>query len=295
MTTNTVPNLTERAMLVNLSISQWTAVKNDKKVNREVSQNHGNDESMGRFNKSLVAKSALEKITKIASAARVEHYRRTLPWRDGGDRVLSSAGYFDYMQAMRKFQDDWEPAIAEFFSGYPAYVQDAKSKLNGLFDAADYPSESKIREKYSLSIDVMPMPTSEDFRVNLGTVETEKIRQQITADSQAMLARAMADIWQRMRDVVSKLVERLKIYEQTPDGKVKNPFRDTLVTNITDLLDILPSLNVTEDQTITKFAADLRKELTAYTPDQLRESETLRADISSRADEILSKMSAFLA
>ena len=285
-------SIKEKAMLVNLTISQWTAVRHDKKISREVADTHGNQEDMGKYQKSLIAKSALEDIKKLASAARTEHYKRTLPWRDGGDRILSSAGYFDYTRAMSEYQNKWETAVNTFCSNYGQYVTDARASLSNLFNDDDYPSD--IRGKFGLTFDLVPMPTSEDFRVDLGTEETARIKSQIESDGRAMLERAMHNVWERLSGVVSHMVTRLKNYQELPNGKVQNPFRDSLVSNITELLDLLPTLNLTEDVNIGQFASDIRASLTAYTPEQLRESETLRADVASKADEILSKMTAFL-
>jgi hypothetical protein len=295
MMTLATANLSERAMLVNLSISQWTAVKNDKRVTREIAQQHASEEKMGRYNKSLVAKTALETLNTLAGEMRAEHYKRTLPWRDGGDRVLSTVGYFDYSQTMRQKTSDIERAQEEFFANYQMFVDDARVRLNGLFNSADYPTVAKIREKFSVTITTFPMPTANDFRVNLGDIETAKIRAEIEAQADSMLARAMSDVWARLRKVVGKMAESLKAYGMTTSGKVENAFRDTLVTNITDLLSILPSLNITNDANITAFASEIEASLTKYSPDQLRESEIVRADVATRADEIFSKMAAFVA
>lgn len=287
-------NIAERAMMVNLSISQWTAVKNDRKVTREVADAHGSQEDMGKFAKSLVAKETLEDIRRIASTARLTHYKRTLPWKDGGDRVLSSAGYFAYGEEMREYQRAFGQAVDKFCAGYDAAREDARIKLNGLFDESDYPDTSNIRSKFALVFDIGPMPEAADFRVDLGTEETARIKAQIENDSRAMLDKAMRSVWERLADVVTRMSDRLKAYAILPSGKVDNAFRDSLVTNIVDVLDLLPTLNLTDDTNMTQFAHDIRASLTAYTPAQLRESESLRADVALRADEILSKMSQFL-
>lgn len=288
-------NLADRAVLVNLSISQWSAAKSDKKVNREVAQQHGSDESMGNYRKSLIARDAIKKYTELASAIRQEHYKLTLPWRDSGDRILSSAGYFQYAEKMRKFELDLAAAWQEFIANYPQYIADARQRLNGLFNEEDYPNPSKIHRKFSFKLDVLPLPEASDFRVNLGDAEVQRLRNQIQADSDSQLQRAMQDVWIRMRDVVSKMADRLKLYSVNRDGSVSNPFRDSLVTNISDLLDLIPVLNLTGDQNVSEFAAAMRDDLTRYSPDQLRNAEYARKDTAARADEILAKMSAFIA
>ena len=288
-------SLADRALLVNLSISQWSAAKSDKKVNHEVATTHGNDEGMGNYRKTLLAKEALKAVKEITARAREEHYRVTLPWRDTGDRVLSSAGYFAYSEAIRRIQTEWETAVDQFCANYPQFVEEARAKLNGLFNSADYPDPAQIRGKFAFKFEVLPLATGEDFRVQLGDAEVTRIREQITRDTDSQVNRAMADVWQRMREVIAAMSDRLKLFKKNADGATERPFRDTLVTNITDLLDVLPILNLTGDPAVTQFAAEMRDSLTLYTPDQLRNAEYARNDTAARADEILNKMAAFIA
>ena len=288
-------SLADRAIIVNLSISQWSAKKTDKKVNRQVAAENGTDEHIGNYRKSLVAKEAIAKFTELAGAIRAEHYRLSLPWRDGGDRVLSAKAYFTYSQTMRAKQAEIEQLWAEFCDCYPQFVEDARTKLNGLFNADDYPPVAEIRKKFSFRLEVLPLTVADDFRVNLGDDETARIKAQIQADADAQVSRAMSDVWQRMHDVIAAMSTRLKLYTRNPNGTVDHTFRDTLVTNITDLLDVLPLINLTNDARIASFAREMRDSLTVFTPERLRDDAFARRDTAARADEILAKMSAFMA
>ena len=51
-------SIASKAMLANLSIKLWAASKHDKTISAEVAVQHGSDEKMGRFNKSLLCKDA---------------------------------------------------------------------------------------------------------------------------------------------------------------------------------------------------------------------------------------------
>jgi hypothetical protein len=193
---NTEQNsITTRAMLVSLNIQQWMGAKHDKKVSQEVATAHQSDVSMGRFHKLLVAKECLEKLRGITSAARHEHYNRTLPWQDGGSRILSSKGYFDYAEKMREYSAQWDAAVAEFIAEYPNMVQDAKRRLNGLFKDQDYPTVQRMRRKFSFAFNVPPMPTAQDFRVQLGDEETARVRSEIEQSVNESICAAMADVW----------------------------------------------------------------------------------------------------
>ena len=47
-------HLSDKALLVNLSIKQWTAKKLDKRASVEIAKIHGADSRAGRYNKSLL-------------------------------------------------------------------------------------------------------------------------------------------------------------------------------------------------------------------------------------------------
>lgn len=288
-----MPTLTDRAMLVSLTIKQWTAAKHDKAVSREVATSHNSDVTMGRYNKQLLAKTALEKIKRAAGAARTEHYYRTLPWSDEGFRMLSSAGYFDYSDKMRALQNDFDAAVTEFIQNYPQYVQDARARLNGLFKAEDYPSEKEMRSKFSLGFNVCPVPTASDFRVDLGDAETARVRAEIQAATDATVKTAMSDAFDRVRKVIAHMAESLRNYAVTPDG-VQNAFRDSLVGNVCDMAAILPTLNVTGDPALDQIARDITANLCQHSAEDLRTSEWKRADTARRAEEILASMEAYV-
>lgn len=294
--------LTDRAMLVTVSIKQWSATQSDKKINREVADNHGNDPSMGNYRKSLLAKKALADIKRIAGEARSAHYFRTLPWSDDGYRILQSSGYFAYNSELTRLQREFEDAVQRFLAEYPAYQDEARRLLNGLYDPADYPTVRELEGKFGFTIAIRPMPTAEDFRVQLGSGETARIRADIERDVQQTIHAAMGDVWTRVHNVVSHAVDRLKVYSVDSTGKTSNPFRDSLVSNITDLLDILPSLNLTSDPNLDAIARDIREQVLTYqvsgydipvTATVLRDDSTVRDAIANKAEDILRKMEAF--
>lgn len=286
-------SITERAMLVSLNIQQWMGAKHDKQVSKEVATRHKSDENMGRFQKLLVGKEALEKLRELTSKARHEHYNRTLPWADGGCRILSAKGYFEYAERMRELQAEWDVAVTDFVRQYPQYVDDARKRLNGLFKQDDYPAAAKMHRKFSFKFDVLPMPTGDDFRVKLGDDETARVRAEIEQSVNESLEHAMNDVWERLRDVVARMVERLRAYNVTDKG-VENPFRDSLVDNVRELLEMLPTLNITDDRKLNQFAKRIKSELCANNADVLRENDTTRDATAKAAEKILKEMENFI-
>jgi len=287
------PSLSSRAMLCSLSISMWSARKHDREASEEIAQRHGAQLDAGRYHKVLLPTEALAEIHKIVSEARQEHYFMTLPWDDNGYRVLPAAAYMDHTEKMQELSNRFTPAVEALVQQFGELVEEAKVRLGGLFRPADYPPPDELRSKFSFETKVMPLPDAGDFRVALGDEEKERIKRQITAAVEASLQVASRELWQRLYDAVSHLAERLQAYKVTGAG-VEHPFRDSIVTNLVKLVDVLPKLNVTADPELERLATEVRASL-LVDPQELRKSESARTETAIAASAIATRMAAYMA
>lgn len=288
--------LSSRAMLASVKISAWSARRVDKRVTAETNAAQRAAPDAGRYNKALLAKDALAAITSAASAARLQHYALTLPWLDDGARILPAASYDQYADSMRDLRADFDAAVADFISAYPAFVADARQRLAGMFSADDYPAPDAIAAKFAFATRVLPMPDARDFRVDVGDAAAAAIRDDIERATREALAGAQRDCFQRVADVVGHMADKLAAYKPAArDGdRVEGIFRDSLIANVRDLADALPALNITGDSTLSAIA-DRMARLCDADADTLRQSDTLRAETAARAAAILSDVESYLA
>ena len=287
------PSLSSRAMLCSLSISMWSARKHDPDASQEIAQRHGAQADAGRYHKVLLPKAALAEIQKIVSDARQEHYFMTLPWDDNGYRVLPAAAYMDHTEKMRELSNRFTPTVDTLAQQFGHLVEEAKVRLGGLFRPEDYPAAEELRSKFSFETKVMPLPDAGDFRVSLGDEEKERIKRQITTAVEASLQVASRDLWLRLYEAVTHLAERLQAYQVTEE-RVEHPFRDSVVTNLVKLVDILPKLNVTADLELERLAAQVRAAL-LVDPKELRKSESVRTETAKAAAAIAQRMAGYMA
>jgi hypothetical protein len=280
-------------MLCSLSIGQWSARKHDPEVSEEIAARHGAQSDVGRYNKILLPPQALAEIKRIAGEARREHYFMTLPWDDAGYRVLPAAVYLDHAAKLREYARQFDGAADAFAATFDELVRDSRLRLGGLFRPEDYPSAGDIRLKFSFETKVMPLPDASDFRVSLGDEETKRIQRQITATVEASLMIASRELWQRLYEAVSHMAERLSAYKVSESG-VEHPFRDTIVTNLVRLVDVLPKLNVTGDPELERMAEEIRRSL-LVDPAELRKSEASRNETARAAAAIAQQMAGYMA
>ena len=134
------------AMLVDLNMSTWTGRKLDKKVSDEIDVSKGTKAKAGNYNKKLLAGSdKLEQIQKVITAVRTWHYQQTLPWSDGGSRLLPMANFFDYKQTLNNFEKQFYDAVDSFIVEYPQLVSSSAFTPGGMFDRNEYPSADNLR------------------------------------------------------------------------------------------------------------------------------------------------------
>lgn len=291
-----LPTLSSRAMLAGVTVRQWTARKFDRRVSEEVNASHGAAADAGRYNKRLIAADALTVIQRITADARQAHYHFTLPWTDTGARLLPAAAYFDFAARMRGLGTDFRAAVTDFVAGYPAFVAEARIRLNGMFDASDYPDAADIAARFGFDVAISPVPDANDFRVDIGTEQAEAIRADIERRAQEATRAAVRSAYERVSETVGHMARKLAEYRPaTATERAQGVFRDSLVENVRDLAGILPALNVTSDPDLAALADRIARNLTPIDAGTLRDCDGIRASVAREAQAIAEHVGAFLA
>ena len=275
--------ISNSAMLVDLNFSMWTGRKMDKKVSQEVDVAKGTKARAGNYHKKLLAGSdKLEKIQKIVSSVRAWHYLNTLPWSDGGSRLLPMKNFFDYKTTLGQFEQQYNNAVDDFLQEYPQLVSTSAFTLGSLFDRGEYPDAESLRGKFGFKYVFSPVPDAGDFRIDVEEEAKAELQQQYKSYYETKLAEAMQDAWTRLHDTLKHLSERM---DYTDESKKK--FWDSTITNATELCSLLSNLNVTNDPKLEDARKKLEKALAGVKPEDIRESEAIRTNVKSKVDEIL--------
>jgi len=278
-------NLNDRALLVQLSISQWTARKYDKKATRQVADTFHNFVDQGRYNKALLPmNSLLDNIHKKTTHIRQKFYDNTLPWGIEGTMMLPTANYLNFMSDFRKEKGEWESLVQEFLDDYDQMKMDAQRILGSLYDPADYPNGSELRHKFNMDMAVFPVPSS-DFRVAIGSEELSRIQQDVERRVKDAEQAALKDVWQRLYDRVKHMAEKL--------ADPKAIFRDSMLENTREICALLPRLNFSDDPNLEAMRQQVEASLLKH-PEALRNDPDLRQDTAAEAKKIMDAMGAFM-
>jgi hypothetical protein len=280
------PELKQKAMLARLTITQFSASRNDKTATDSVKEKFQTGNDAGRYQKALIAKDAIKAVNSAANEARIFHYAQTLPWKDDGARILPAANYLQYSEGMRQKKTVFLAAVQKFVDSYPDLIEEAKTRLAGLFNASEYPDAASITDKYTFETQIDPLPQAADFRVDLNSAEVDAIRKEIEARTDQATKAATLDLWKRLNGAVEAMSERL--------NDPKAIFRDSLVENINEVVEIIPRLNLADDAALNDMAQEAKTKLTAATPKKLREDIKTRKQTAKAADDLLATMAAYM-
>jgi hypothetical protein len=278
--------LSDKALLVQLNVSQWTARKLDRKATEQVAKNNNTSLSAGRYNKSLLPMNDyLANVHQKTTLIRKKYYANTLPWGIEGTQMLPSANYLAFMNEFRKEKGDWESLVSKFYDEYPRLRTDAERFLGDLYNKADYPPLHELQRKFKIDLAVFPVP-ADDFRVEISDHELSRIQQDVEDRVQNAAKTAMDEAWQRLFDRVKHMAEKL--------ADPKAVFRDTLVENTKDVCSILSRLNFTDDPDLEAMRQEVEQSLANNHPEALRNNPDLRRDKAAEASDIMKRMGAFM-
>jgi hypothetical protein len=281
-------NLNDKALLVQLSVSKWTARKKDKKATREVAQAHNASVSAGNYHKKLLVMQSLAAIDTLVGSVRTKFYENTLPWGIEGSQLLPTANYLRFVNEYRADKSQFDRAVDTFVMDYMIEVRcgfaNIQRELGSLFNLSDYPTTSAaIRAKFKMDLAVFPVPST-DFRVSVGSEEMTRIQQDIEQRVSNAAQTAMQEVWQRLYDKVEHIAKKC--------ADPKSIFHDSMIENAREICSLLPRLNFADDPNLERMRQNV--EALLINPQVLRNDPDRRRDTAAEMSKILSAMGTFM-
>tara|TARA_R110000824_G_scaffold351678_1_gene538683 strand:+ start:675 stop:1514 length:840 start_codon:yes stop_codon:yes gene_type:complete len=274
-------------MLSELSISQWTGRKKDRKASKDVTADNNAETGVANVHKKLLGNCAeLDAVHKMTGNIRNIHYGMTMPWSDTGLRLLPTAQYFKYHTAMTDLENQWRAATNTFLQSYQWEISQAQAKLGDLFDATEYPTTDALTTKFGFNLNYIPLPDAGDFRIDVGNDAVAEVKSSYGDYYARQLTKAMNDVWIRLHDALTRMSERLD-YGADDDKRV---FRDSLVSNVTDMVELLTVCNVTGDAQMTAMRDKLSDAMYGVTAEVLREDTHTRTETKRTVDQVISSL-----
>ena len=281
-------SIKDNAMTINISIGAWSGQRLDKGATAKLTSEAGAAADAARVNKHLVPKESLKDIATCAGQLRTLFNTRTLPWKDNGDRLLTRMMYQAFVSQFEELKSEFNKAVDVFITRtYPMDIARAEFRMGDLFNRDDFPLPSDLRRRFYVTLDIGAVTEAGDFRVGLDDDQVERIKGRIERENSSRIARAMGDVWSRLADTLQHFATTM-----ADEDKV---FRDSTVHNLTEIVELIPALNLMNDQHLNNVYKDIKSTLIGLSPKDLRKDPDVRSAAAVEAERIIEEMSGFMA
>ena len=307
-----VITIASAAMIGNLNISSWEARIQDKATKEEVLATKGaRSKRAASVSKHLFSECpALDAIKALRGEAYLWFRKETMPWDDNGGRLITTRRYLQTMDQAAKYEQRFNALVNAFLGVYQTEISKQAFENGALFDRSEYPSEDEVRAKFRFALNVSPVPTSGDFRVDIGHEAAKQLAEQYERLAAERMSAALAEPWQRIKDQVLWVKERMEavlaydpdaVEEQPvtdPDGKVidikitkkrRPKLYDSMLENGLELCKTLSDFNITNDPRLEEARRELETALTRIDMDSLKESPELQKATKTAMQDILDR------
>lgn len=279
-------SISERALLVELNISTWTANKLDRNKTNEVLSNARAERTAGKFHKNLMTGTKLVKdVNDYAAKCRLWNNTTTLPWQDRGPRLMPTSLFLDYKEQINERKSEFWNLVYNLRDNYEAAKQTARIHLGSLYNEADYPHIDEIMHKFNWRFTVTSVPKAGHFMVDVPAEELIEMQESCEADVERRVKDAMQSAWDRLHKMCADMSKKLTALDEEEENKKR--WHDSFVTNPLELCKLLSHLNVTNDPDLDAARRKLEATMQYADIEVLKDSPAMREALKKDVDSII--------
>lgn len=209
----------------------------------------------------------------------------SLPGISDDLRLIPSSRLEAIREKFQTFVDRDAELLRKLRDNYEKEIEADKVLLGERFDASLYPAKEDLAQAFSLSLQVMDLPSGDFERLsNLTAADRARLKAEHDAMVTQMGVAARTEVVSKLTALISKVAEKLT----DPDAEV---YRESTLTNLKEYLAEVPSLNVTNDPTITAMATAAQERLN-FTMAELKKSQFMKEQAAAAAKDILANFGA---
>ena len=270
--------LAELSILLHLKISKWDGEVSDQRALAAVATAFKGSTAGDKYRKSLFVNAPLKSVDKAAGRIRTNFYKWTLAWQDGGGRLVPSMDFRDFAREHATLVADFDFEVNEFCASYDDHKRRAESAKGDLYDEANYPSVDDIRERFSVSLQTLPFPSTADFRVEAPEEIIEDLKENMNATINSVTDQVASTLQGRLKD-------RLQTFHDALASEKR--FTKSIFEEMEFVVNMARSLKTVIPGWLQTALSEIEDEILAFDAEQTRNSESLKEKLIVRSGEIL--------
>lgn len=235
-------------------------------------------------------------ITKTQVSAKAALLRYSMPYgNDDGWRLLPNVNWNKLLPELSECKNAFDAALNAFLADLPnvrARALANKGTLN-----VEIPTEDELRNAYGMETEFRPVNNGR-FR-GLPEAVAQKLEAHAKAKLSAAVQAATQDTLERFVQPLDYFIERMVKYDEREAALARGQdvgktgiFRDSVVENVKELVDVVASFNVMGDERLAALSHRLQPLLVK--PDALRDDVQVRHGAEKAAREVLADLKEWL-
>ena len=281
-------SLGKKALLVKVTVHRGQLSVKDKKAQHELAERHNADSEMINVKKRKFLREDTKPLEKAINKVVPTFHYYTLPFQDGGWRLVTVDVLPKLEEELRKINNEIEEALSEMSIKYEEMLNNARRNLNTMFDPQEYKEFAVFKSKFSIETFYNPVPESGDVRVEADRDTIDSLKKQIEQQKDNAVKAAMSELWERTIFNINRLKDRLEAYKEAVEKEERKPrMTKAVVEHIQDLIKMLPSMNITNDPKLEQVRQKLESEFADITIEHLKNDEAVRENSINVVNGIL--------
>lgn len=286
------------ALIVTIRTSCLGLTRTDKTASDQSTVEHNAIVGAGRVvaNRLAGADAPIKKIRAIQKEAQDMGKGLSTDWN--GRRLMPNVNLEVFLREFNHYEAKFNHEVDQLVADAPRLIAQARANLGSY--SVEPPSLAEIKSAFRLDYVCEPIPDMSRYSAsNLDSLLQIALRDQFEANTEAAYAYAQQDVLQRVAAPLQALVERLSAFDARVAAQDKGEdvkggfFRDTIITNVQDIANVFGSFNLFNDPALIKLDNQL-KEFFKFNAKDLREDQSARTHLSTRASEILAQLDGYL-
>ena len=230
------------------------------------------DKDMIHVSKDLIESDAYQAIVKRDNRFRTDLAALALPSLFRAGIVLIPDTLIDRADRLiENFCADRLVMVENFIAEYPAAIEAAATRLGSLHNSLDYKSAERMRAAFAVDANYIEIGTPGKLK-KLNKAAYDRA----IAKAEQRIANLATTVEDALRGEFASLIDHaLDRLGKKADGSQK-VFRNSLVGNIKDFLDVFKDKNITDDQALAALVGRVEELIDGVNPDDLRTNEQMR-------------------
>lgn len=249
------PKANSSAVIVRVRWSFMEGCKSNKEAAGDLAELKGADRDSVSSSNRIIPISILRPLRQIKSATNKFINKNTHPWDDNGGRLLPSKKITEYLKFVSQQKEKFYDERRKLRSQYDFIIEDAKKRLNGMFQPTDFPPVDEWLDRYSVRLEMETISDSDARLANVDSSVMKEIQAQVEQNVQSRITDANRNNYLRLITSIERLIGKLKAMDT---GELER-FRASTYDTVVEMLETADGLNFAEDPVLSKLIAQTKE------------------------------------